>query len=660
MNKQTSLRSAMPLWRLMVGTLLLVTLAITYVGGEIIRAKEEARLLARGHAEIESMLTLVSSSIADTVVVQDIPVLEKVISDMNGVTGGVYSVRIVNDYGQVLLNWQNEAPVIGVLSKFSREIRRGEDQYFGKLLLVWDNGETIREIAEQINDVRVNIAIFMTITGLILLAWMHALVINPVMRINQRLVVGASSEELKFHWWTAREFRRLKRSVTRLEEVTISRDELENEVERRKDAEVALLDLRDEALEANRAKSTFLANMSHELRTPLNAIIGYSEMLHDDAKTDGLDAYSDDLDKIHTAGRHLLTLINEILDLSKVEAGKMELHLESFDLQDLIQVVASTVEPMAKKNGNEIVCEGLSSVGTLRADFTKVRQILLNLLSNAIKFTEYGKILIAAKNKSVGGVDGIEINVIDNGIGIDSGAIKNIFEPFQQADISTTRKYGGTGLGLSLCQKFCKMMGGKIWVNSKVGDGATFSIWLPINVGEAALEGQSEKTRKIERADDPKEIRLPKNISTHLKKQERRKRIATVLTIDDDPNVIDLMTRVYNREGFRSISATSAIEGIELARKLKPDLITLDIMMPGMGGWDALKILKEDVDLCDIPVIMVSMVENKPMAMDIGALASLTKPIAWDRLLDLTRQAVRGKLSLKDAAVESKNGDASQ
>ncbi len=650
----------MPLWGLLVGTLLLVTIVIAYVGGEVIRAKEMERLLTHERTEIESTLNLVASAIADTVVVQDIPVLEKVIDEMRVIAEGVHSVRIVNDYGQVLLNWSSPEPATGKLKKFARDIRRGEDQYFGKLLLVWDNGETVKEISEQIDDVRINIAIFMIITGFILLAWMHALVINPVMRINQRLIIGASSEELKFHWWTAREFRRLKRSVTRLEEVTISRDELEKEVERRKDAEVALLDLRDEALEANRAKSTFLANMSHELRTPLNAIIGYSEMLHDDAKTDGLDAYSDDLDKIHAAGRHLLTLINEILDLSKVEAGKMELHLESFNLPDLIEVVVSTIEPMAKKNGNEIVCEGLSSVGILRADFTKVRQILLNLLSNAIKFTEHGKVIITAKNESVGGVDGIEIKVMDNGIGIGSEAMKNIFEPFQQADISTTRKYGGTGLGLSLCQKFCKMMGGKIWVNSKVGDGSDFGIWLPMNVVEETFEDQSEKPGKIERADDPKKMRLPETISKHLKNQERRKKIATVLTIDDDPNVIDLMTRVYNREGFRSISATSAIEGIELARKIKPDLITLDIMMPGMDGWDALKILKEDADLCDIPVIMVSMVENKPMAMDIGALASLAKPIAWDRLLDLTRQAVRGKLSPEDAAIESKGGGVGQ
>ena len=657
MHNEKPLR-AMPLWALLVGTLSLITLVTTYVGGEIIRSKEEPRLLARGHAEIESILTLVSSSIADTVVVQDIPVLKKVISDMSGITGGVYSVRIVNDYGQVLLNWQSKEPITGELKKFAREIRRGEDQYFGKLLLVWDNGETLEEITHQINDARINITIFMFVTSLLLLVWMHALVINPVMRINQRLVMGTSSEKLKLRWWTAKEFGRLKQTVTRLEEVTISRDELEKEVERRKDAEVALLDLRDKALEANRAKSTFLANMSHELRTPLNAIIGYSEMLQDDAVSDGLKEYSTDLDKIHTAGRHLLTLINEVLDLSKVEAGKMELNVEPFNLADLINVVVSTVEPMARKNNNEIVCTGLSSIETLLADFTKVRQVLLNLLSNAVKFTEHGEILISVKKVALEGIEGVEIKVIDSGIGIDQEAVENIFEPFQQADISTTRKYGGTGLGLSLCRKFCEMMGGKIWVDSKVGSGATFGIWLPQEIVQSTVKEKPVKSRKKEHGVNPKTVRLTDGVSKHLKKRERRIKVSTVLTIDDDPSVIELMARVYNREGFRAVAASSGIEGIEMARQLKPDLITLDIMMPGLDGWDTLKLLKKDPHLCDIPVIMVSIIENKPMALDIGALASLTKPVAWDRLLDLTRMAVRGSVSSADDAEELKSGDA--
>jgi signal transduction histidine kinase/ActR/RegA family two-component response regulator len=640
---------AIPLWVLLVGTLLITAIAISYGGGEYIRAQEMTRMLAQHQKKVESSLTLLASAMADAVVVQDTPVLKKTVDEMNEIVEGVHNVRIINDFNKQIFSWQSDKPVTGEVKQFTSEIRRGKDQYLGKLLLVWDTGETVKEIAGHIQQVRINIAIFMAITGLVILIWMHLLVIDPVMRINQRLKLGSGSEPLKQHWWTARELLRLKHTVARLEEVTISKEELEKEVERRKDAEVALIDLRDEALEASRAKSAFLANMSHELRTPLNAIIGYSEMLKDDANDQEMEDYVDDLGKIHSAGRHLLTLINEVLDLSKVEAGKMELHLETFDLTELIRAVVSTLEPMAKKNSNSIRSEGLGSPLLMRADFTKVRQILFNLLSNAIKFTDHGEVTILVKNESMEGAkgieEGIEIDVIDSGIGITQKAMEGIFEPFQQADASTTRKYGGTGLGLALCRRFCEMMGGYIKVESEVGKGTVFSIWLPLTVDEESIENNVSKRKARVQAANPKDKRLPEGAANHLKKPERRKRIATVLTIDDDPNVLELMERIYNREGFRAVSARSGEDGIELARKLKPDLITLDIMMPGMDGWEVLRRMKEDEVLREIPVIMVSIVENKPMALDVGALASLTKPIAWDRLLDLTRMAVRGELT---------------
>lgn len=646
MRKSTHKR-ALPLWILLVGTLLLIATGLSYMAGEYIRGREMPRQLAHEQHKVESSLKLMATGIADAVVVQDIPVLQKSISELNEIMDGVHSIKIINDFDKEIMSWESNKPVTGELRDFTQDIRRGKDQFMGKILLVWDTGETLKEIATSIGKEKLLIAVFMAITGLLLLVWVHVLVIIPVMRINQRLELGADSGPLIRHWWTAREFRRLKDTVDRLEEVTISKEELEKEVERRKDAEVALIDLRDEALEANRAKSVFLANMSHELRTPLNAIIGYSEMLKDDAKEMGLNEFQTDVEKVHAAGRHLLTLINEVLDLSKVEAGKMELHLESFDLPELVRVVVSTVEPMAKKNNNELIIKGMESVNLVRADFTKIRQILLNLLSNSIKFTNHGEIIISARNKKVNEIKGVEVSVIDSGIGIKQEALEFIFEPFNQADTSTTRKYGGTGLGLSLCRKFCEMMGGNISVTSETGKGSVFTFWFPENVIDGPIKEKVARVRKRPAFVDPKDVRLPEGVANYLQKKERRKRIATILTIDDDPNVLDLMERVYNREGFRAISARSGPEGVELARKLQPDMITLDIMMPGMDGWEVLRLLKEDEELCEIPVIMVSIVENKPMALDVGALASLTKPIAWDRLLELTRLAVRGRLQEK-------------
>ena len=503
---------------------------------------------------------------------------------------------------------------------------------------VTDN--TNRKIEQHISDVRLTILIALLVSTTLLLIWLQVSVIRPLHRLRQRLLPGADKEKIYMSRWAAPEFRQLMAVAERIDEVAIANDKLEQEMERRKDAEVELLAVRDDALAANRAKSVFLANMSHELRTPLNAILGYSEILVEETRANQHEGYEQDLEKINQAGRHLLVLINEVLDLSKIEAGKLELYLEAFQLHEIVNAVVMTVQPMMQKNSNVIRIEGIDSIPPMKSDVTRVRQVLFNLLSNAIKFTDHGEILLSAKPQMRNDIKGVELLVADSGIGLNPEDIENLFIPFQQADVSTTRKYGGTGLGLSLCRRLCDMMQGDIWVESEAGHGATFGVWLPLVVDENITVEQPAFNVK-NRGPDPKSVRLPDEVMRRVQTDERRKRISTVLTIDDDPNVLDLMARVYQREGFRPVSASNGKMGIELARQLRPDLITLDIMMPGMDGWSVLKALKEDADLRDIPVIMVSIVENKPMALDVGALDSLTKPIAWDRLLDLTRDVVR-------------------
>jgi signal transduction histidine kinase len=229
--------------------------------------------------------------------------------------------------------------------------------------------------------------------------------------------------------------------------------------------------------EASQHKSQFLANMSHELRTPLNAIIGVTEMLREDAEA--LKQDTEPLDRVLGAGRHLLALINDILDLSKIEAGRMELHLETFPLVPVIQDVAKTIEPMATKNGNRIVIECPTDLGTIHADQTRFRQTLLNLASNANKFTEKGTVTIAARPQRLDGRDGITIAVTDTGIGMTPQQIGKLFQEFSQASSSTASKYGGTGLGLVISRRFCQMMGSDITVESAPGHGSTFTIRLP-------------------------------------------------------------------------------------------------------------------------------------------------------------------------------------
>ena len=233
------------------------------------------------------------------------------------------------------------------------------------------------------------------------------------------------------------------------------------------------------AEQANRSKGIFLANMSHELRTPLNAIIGYGEMLLEEAEDLGQAGFIPDLQKIHSAAKHLLALINDILDLSKIEAGKMDLYYETFEVAPMIQDVVATITPLVKKNANALEVHCADDLGPMRADLTKVRQTLFNLLSNASKFTEHGTITLAVTRETGAGGGWVTFRVRDSGIGMTPEQMEKLFQEFSQADASTTRKYGGTGLGLAISRKFCQLMGGDITVASALGQGSTFTITLP-------------------------------------------------------------------------------------------------------------------------------------------------------------------------------------
>jgi signal transduction histidine kinase/DNA-binding response OmpR family regulator len=373
-----------------------------------------------------------------------------------------------------------------------------------------------------------------------------------------------------------------------------------------------------EAEEANRAKSQFLANMSHELRTPLNAVIGITEMLKEDAEEFGQEDFVEPLERISRAGKHLLNLINEILDLSKIEAGKLEFHLEDFDVPALVRDVATTVQPLADKNDNQLVLRCPEDLGSMRADLTRTRQIVLNLLSNACKFTKNGEVSIDVRFERGETGEQMILEVSDTGIGMTPEQMEKLFEEFSQADSSTTRRFGGTGLGLAISRRLARMMGGDIEVTSAPDEGSTFRAWLP---RMAVLRGLSEDG-------------LPDGtpVDEHPRVAPGTGDGNRVLVVDDDHTARELMRRLLAKEGFDVITATDGQEGLELARRFEPSVITLDVMMPGLDGWDVLKELKADPALADIPVIMLTMLDESDRGYRLGAADYMTKPVDRERM----------------------------
>jgi signal transduction histidine kinase len=377
---------------------------------------------------------------------------------------------------------------------------------------------------------------------------------------------------------------------------------LTQEVIERQKVEQALKEAKEAAEAANIAKSQFLANMSHELRTPLNAIIGYSEMLKEEAEDLETDDMIPDLQKIHAAGNHLLGLINEVLDLSKIEAGKMELFIESIDLDILLDEVISTTQPLIEKKTNQFEIERPEQLGEIQTDMTKLRQMLLNLLSNAAKFTEKGTICLRVQNEP----DSVKFCVTDNGIGMTEEQQNKLFQPFTQADASTTRRFGGTGLGLTITKQFAEMMGGTISVNTAFGQGSTFSISLPRN---AKVQKTVVETEPEIKTDTP----------------EFLKGEGIVLVVNHDVTACESLKHDLSNLGYAVAVTTNEYDGLELAYKLRPDAILIDGHQTNMEGWQLLSSLKNDPFMANIPVMMITLAEDKQKGYAMGATDCLDK-----------------------------------
>lgn len=370
-----------------------------------------------------------------------------------------------------------------------------------------------------------------------------------------------------------------------------------------------------ELLESDRLRSEFVANMSHELRTPLNSIIGFSAVMSKNRDGNLVEKDLNYLEKVNRNGKHLLGLINDILDLSKIEAGKMDIELRATRLQDVIVDTCEMLQSQAEAKHIQLLFETSEAIPRIQTDSDKLKQLLINLVGNAIKFTDQGSVTV----RLIQHADTIVIKVEDTGIGIPEDKIHSVFEPFRQADAGTTRKYGGTGLGLAISRSIADMLGGSITLTSVLNQGSVFALELPFI---AVPEGQSA----------PLQNTLDINAASLAGKK--------ILVVDDDPDARELLSNYIFEQGAIIIPAASGEEALQLARQHQPDLITLDIMMPGLDGWATLQAIKADAQIADIPVVVVSIVADKSKATVLGAVDAVTKPVVQSELLATLQRSV--------------------
>ena len=375
---------------------------------------------------------------------------------------------------------------------------------------------------------------------------------------------------------------------------------------------------RDEARDANEEKTRFFANMSHELRTPLNAILGYGEMLAEDCEDLGYDDLLPDLKKITSAGSHLLSLINNILDISKIEAGRMELYLTSFEIESMVETIKDVTGPLASANDNGFKVNLQDALGSMTQDETKIRQCLTNFLSNAFKFTLSGTVTLDVDTFMQDELEMIRFAVTDTGEGMTEEGLSKVFREYEQAERSTSAKHGGTGLGLPITKKLAEMMGGDVMVTSEIGTGSVFTLYVPRVCPQE--HDEVEDGNAISKLSDKEKV---------------------VVLIDDDVPIHDIIRRTLSKIGLTLIGATDGEKGLQIVREMKPKLLLLDVLMPGRDGWSILKECKSDPELRDMPVVMVSQLSQDVLSESLGADDYLTKPIDRDLFLETVQRLIK-------------------
>lgn len=522
--------------------------------------------------------------------------------------------------------WRFVAPVYSIANQIliQDEIdpTPASRQYLGAVNLVVSKSR-LRDMRKSLILGNLTVGLASAVVLILLLNLGISRVLRPVDRLSK--VMGEAEAEQRHLYAELEgpsEIRQMAKVFNRLMATLAERDRrlndhreaLEHEVDLRT-RELVLA--RDAALMASRHKSEFIANISHELRTPLQSIIGYADVVREELELEGMQEQSNDLNRVLRNAQHLLTLINNILDLAKIEAGRMQLNLQETNIAELMQEAIEAVKPLMKLNDNRLEIQTDGRMASCELDRSKLLQILLNLLGNAAKFTRQGLVRLEASWD----MQALSVSVKDTGIGIDAEVLPHIFEPFRQGDGSQTRRFEGTGLGLAICRSFCELMGGRIEVRSRVNEGSEFSLYLPLPL--KTLESFTESYHSLAQAPQTSTLRPVVMLTEGYR----------VLIVDDDSAFLDLQARTLERAGYMVYTATSGQQALDLARSLQPDIITLDIQMPQTNGWQVLEQLKADPDLSRIPVVLISILDDHQAGLALGASEYLVKPVSMARVL---------------------------
>lgn len=465
-------------WVLLTITFLSASLIIIYFSINVFK-NVETRFLYRNITQQSSDKIDTFSSVAlENIIIEDRASLTTMVNQYVLLDKNIYSLAIRNEDGESLAAWNSKITVHpDKLMSISREVTfQGEK--FGSIHLSWNASELFQTVDDHINTIQILLSSILIALALVLLAWLYLVVIEPLNSINLRLAGSMNDRQsLRKPFLLPYEFQRIHQTLDEFLRIMTSKNLLENEVQVRKQAEEEAERALKIAIEANQIKSSFLANVSHELRTPLNAIIGYSEMLIEEHE--GEEQLAKDLTKIHRSGAYLLQLINDILDFSKLESGKIEFDITTFNISGLLKEISDITVHAVKRNKNKLHIHINMESPQMQSDITRVRQVLLNLVNNASKFTSNGDIEIHVTDTIIGDYPALVFSVSDTGIGMTEEQMKRIFHPFTQADASTTRKFGGTGLGLTITRQLVELMGGTIDVTSKPNVGTTFTVTFP-------------------------------------------------------------------------------------------------------------------------------------------------------------------------------------